>query len=462
MSPASPFSDLAPEVIFCIFACCDISSVVSAGQTCQYLHNLAFDRSVWQNLLGDLQRRSILHRTGAPLDTLSTDEMIELVRRLMTGPKTWNPQEPECDSFTEVSKTITLHPGSEAVTHAFPPSELSYNAKLLPSGRYVLFANQGTLECWNVAHDRLVWRHTSAINAAMVADFAAEETDIESAILMICVYTHLSNEDRLNYVEIVSLDFRAGIVTPLLAARAPHSGLRKPFYDPLILGALAAVKIGAGRDMYMIINWRAQLYLIVQAPLHETLQIALISQHIMLMTRSQSLAGKQIHLVADETLDAHWAPTVGLNAPAVFSPLLTENIPKLCTFEHTDVQPGHKMYVHKSPIQDGDYRIWIRGTEHMASLTSYRLSLPVNQKPQWQLQTRSMVLVPSSHPVPYSGHIVCRPQTSSEWTIFSPRSSHGSARAKLKFFQAKSLGLAPYSGALIHFTRSIIIVQYYR
>ncbi|KAF7353313.1 F-box domain-containing protein [Mycena sanguinolenta] len=321
MSPLSLFSDLAPEVIFCIFACCDISSVVAAGKTCCYLHNLAFDRSVWQNLLGDLQRRSILDRTGAPLDTLSTDQMIELVQRVITGPTTWSPQEPDCDSFTEVSKTITLHPQSEVVTPAVPPPSCRVTRNFCQAG--VMFS--------------------SPAGDATVPEFAAEETDVESAIVMICVYTQPSNAVRLNYVEIVSLNLRTGTATPLLAARAPGSGFRKPFYNPLILGPLAAVKIGAGLDMHMIINWRTQSYLILQAPPHETLQIALISQYILLMTRPQSLTGKHLHLVANETLHAHWAPTIGFNAPVEFSPLVVEDIPKCSTFLHTDDQPGHRI-----------------------------------------------------------------------------------------------------------------------
>ncbi|KAJ6461721.1 hypothetical protein C8R45DRAFT_1108478 [Mycena sanguinolenta] len=80
------FSELASDVIFSIFACCDISSVVSVGQTRRYLHAFAlFDKSVWLGLLDNLQRRAILDRDFTPsLKTLSTDEMIG-VNRLLTA-----------------------------------------------------------------------------------------------------------------------------------------------------------------------------------------------------------------------------------------------------------------------------------------------------------------------------------------------------------------------------------------
>ncbi|KAJ7259989.1 hypothetical protein B0H12DRAFT_1231925 [Mycena haematopus] len=111
MSMALLLSDLAPDVVFSIFACSDISSVVSAGQTCRYLHNLAFDKSVWLGLFDRLRRRFLVDRNCTPdLESLSTDEIIEVVRRLITGPQTWSPRELDCDPIAEVSTQITLHP----------------------------------------------------------------------------------------------------------------------------------------------------------------------------------------------------------------------------------------------------------------------------------------------------------------------------------------------------------------
>ncbi|KAJ7229530.1 hypothetical protein B0H12DRAFT_225125 [Mycena haematopus] len=232
MSAALLLSDLAPDVIFSIFAYCDIASVVSAGQTCRYLHDLAFDKSVWLGLFDSL-RRSYRGRAA-------------------------------------VNKKITLHP-----TIRTGPGILDWEneAKLLPSGRYVLFNNCERLECWNVADDRLVWRHTSPIEHAAVKNFAAEETDIESTIIMImvCIRTYPHNQDRLNYVEIVSVDLQTGTHNCLLTARAPDSGHDNLFSDPVICGAFAAVSTNArSRNEYMIVNWRTQSFFVVQGHPYRT------------------------------------------------------------------------------------------------------------------------------------------------------------------------------------------------
>ncbi|KAJ6586326.1 hypothetical protein DFH09DRAFT_1432137 [Mycena vulgaris] len=113
-----------------IFAHCDISSVVSTGRTCRYLHDLAFAKSIWLALLDDLKRRSILDSACTPdLQNLSTNDLIALVKRLVNGPDTWWPQ---ASGFTpEVSKETILHP----IMHDAPGGPTfawDNEAKLLP------------------------------------------------------------------------------------------------------------------------------------------------------------------------------------------------------------------------------------------------------------------------------------------------------------------------------------------
>ncbi|KAJ6472439.1 hypothetical protein C8R45DRAFT_1013041 [Mycena sanguinolenta] len=303
-------SNLAPDVIFSIFAHCDISSVISASQTCRYLHDLAFDKSVWLTLLDNLRRRSILDRTSN-LETLSVAELIGIVRRLITGPQTWSPGELDHDPVAEVSKTITLH----------PQIDLGNWVKLLPSGCYVLFENQGALGCWSVVHDKLVWRHTSRLEHGTIARFAVEETDPGSAIVMICCCADQPHDRRrINFIEIVKVDFRTGTHNCLLAAPAPRSR----FIDsPVICGPLAAVSLDWD---CMVINWRAKSSVIIRS----------------------------------------------------------DEMPKLHTFHAicpTLIHMG--MQIHASPIRDIDYRVWIWSTPD--GLMSYRLSIPIDREPQWHV-----------------------------------------------------------------------------
>ncbi|KAF7353439.1 hypothetical protein MSAN_01533100 [Mycena sanguinolenta] len=299
-------TDLAPDIIFSIFALCDICSVVFAGQTCRYMHNLAFDRSVWRTLLRNLQRRSILDCTfAADLETLSADQMIAIVRQLITGPQTWSPPEPDCATVAEVSREITLH------LPARTGSEDSRNtAKLLPSGRYVLVHNSGTVECWNVVQDRLVWRYSSAVEHAGMVQIAAEE-DVESAIVVLILVfgrAYLDDDDGS------SLDLQTGKHSCLLTLRAADYGFSKPFVSPVIRGTLAAVRINSEANAWMIINWKAQSYFIVRSPASPTLRVALVLRHIILMDHSVDRK-TQLHLISNDTLRAYWAPTIDVAGP---------------------------------------------------------------------------------------------------------------------------------------------------
>ncbi|KAJ7122101.1 hypothetical protein C8R44DRAFT_876415 [Mycena epipterygia] len=223
--PASLFSKLAPDIIISIFAYCDISTVVSTGQTCRYLHGLAFHKAFWRVLVKDLQRRGFLVVSTLDLQGLSTDDLITLVKRPLTGPKTRTPRDE--DFVPEVSRKITVHPRI-AVGLAHRPRE--NEAKLLR-----------TDEC------------------AAVLAFAVDDTgDYDSLILMICQRTYpWTAENRKNHVEIVDLDLTNGTRTLLLTANAPDTYTEKPFSYPKVCGTLAAVAI-TSQHRYLVVDWKAQ------------------------------------------------------------------------------------------------------------------------------------------------------------------------------------------------------------
>ncbi|KAJ6449215.1 hypothetical protein C8R45DRAFT_147236 [Mycena sanguinolenta] len=463
MSAALVLSDLAPDVIFSILACCDIASVVSVGQTCRCLHTLAFDKSVWLGLLHNLQRRAILDQNCTPsLETFSKDEMIGVVRRLLTGPLTWSPQDLDSDSAPKVSKKITLHPFG---TH---PGALDRGnrAKLLPSGRYILFPNScTTLECWNLTDNKMAWRYTTAIEHAEVYDFAAEERETGSTIMtLICIRTYPHDNKRQNYVEIVGMDIQRGTQNCLLTARAPDCGYDNPLHGPVIYGNLAAVNTGS---QHMILNWATQSYLIVDGyPGSHAARIALIPEHIILMNRSLDRKNK-IHLIANDALTAYLVPIITPDDETEFSPILAEDIPKRGTFEDTHAERAvNDMHVHESPLREGDWRIWICGTKHAAhtsGLFSCMLSIPSNGEPRWCQRSQSVRsgMLPYT-PVSYSGQLLQR-SSSGEYIAFSAACPAAPKRAVvMPEFHGRYIGFAAYSGALTYCTRSSIVLQYYK
>ncbi|KAF7353473.1 hypothetical protein MSAN_01536800 [Mycena sanguinolenta] len=298
--------------------------------------------------------------------------MIGIVRRLITGPQTWSPGELDRDPVAEISKTITLHPHLQGDPINFGAAPV----KLLPSGCYVLFENQDTLECWSVAHDRLVWRHTSCLEHIVVVDYTAQETDIESVIVMVCLCADVP-DGRMHFIEIVSVNLRTGTHTPLLTTRAPESQDMYPFSQPVVCGALAAVRLDSE---YLIMNWRTKSNVIVHG--HDShSQFALIPQHLVVLTPSIN-GESQVHLISSDTIEAYLLPVVALDDPAEFSSVSVEEIPKVHTFHAINTEQSFRaMDIHASPIHEAEYRLWIWGLNYAANaggVVSYQLSIPIS------------------------------------------------------------------------------------
>ncbi|KAF7349492.1 hypothetical protein MSAN_01739500 [Mycena sanguinolenta] len=457
MSITLLLSDLPADIIFSVFACCDIASVVSVGQTCCALHTLALEKSVWLVLLDDLRRRCIFDRNCTPnLEMLSTAEMIEVVKRLLIEPQTWSPT--EHNSVAEISRTITLHP-KITTEHSY------WNVpELLRSGRYVLFINSYRLKCWSAVDDRLVWTHISSMDNMKVYGFATEEADAEITII-VCFTARLNNELE-NYVEIVDLDLQTGTHISLLVARVPDYGHMNTnmLSEPAICGAFAAVRSSVGwGDLYMVVNWREKLYLVLQSELEAELHGALIPGHIL-------LGDEELYLISSPTLSPYWAPTIAPDFPAEFLPVSRKDIPKLRPLEASHAEQGFiRLYAHESPIRDGHYFVWIYGAHslhHRDTFLSYRLSILTNEEPQWSPRSGPLErgLTHAYYPITYGGHSIAS-GTSHEravFTVFSAASASPEIQVDLPPSAALRIDIAPYSGALTHSTDSSVVIQYYK
>ncbi|KAJ7923262.1 hypothetical protein B0H13DRAFT_1865072 [Mycena leptocephala] len=217
----------------------------------------------------------------------------------------------------------------------------------------------------------VVWRHTPAVEHTVPIAFGAEETDTDSAIIMIFLRGDLPNGPML-FIETVNVNLRTGTHNCLLAARAPYSG----FIDkPVICGAFAAVRLDSG---YMIINWREKSYFIIRGhvgvlgcliiailliycPQDSDFRFALIPLHIVVLKLSVN-GELQLHLISNDTIGTFFSPTIGLDDAAEFYTVSVEEMPKLHTFHAICTKQSFMgMHIHASPIRDADYRVWIWG-----------------------------------------------------------------------------------------------------
>ncbi|KAJ6498823.1 hypothetical protein C8R45DRAFT_95897 [Mycena sanguinolenta] len=462
MSQTLLLSNLAADIIFSIFRYSDICSVVSTGQTCRYLYNLAFCKTVWLDLL---------YPMGIPdLRNLDMKDLLNLAKRLVTGPETWIRNAQSSQFLPEVSKEIVLHPQfNRAEQPAF------YESELLPSGRNLLFKNSKVLECWDVEQDRLVWRHTSVLASSphfSVIRFAAEELNAGDAlVVMVCAECDDTIGQFFRFVEIVKVNLRERTHYPLLFARIPSDGLG--FSNPVICGSLAAVR--TTDDTYFIADWEAQTYITLTCCSNSPSQIVLIPGHIILKV-AVSQGGHEMQVVSHDELRTHLVPVVGLEGTVEFETVFSSQLANLSTLSSEIVQHSLvHMSVLSSPTHKDEYRIWIYGCNLSKQplprygLWCYQLSMPVGEPPQWRQRAVYPAWKEASYiSTTYSGHALMsgNPQ---RW-IVPPAETPEVGEVDLAGLTAEIVGftpppyvhISPYSGALTYSTDHAIVIKWFK
>ncbi|KAJ7938732.1 hypothetical protein B0H13DRAFT_1851317 [Mycena leptocephala] len=230
--PVPAFSELHPDVIFLIFARCDIDTVISVSQTCKSLYELAFTKTTWLALVVDLRRRLILGAACTPdLQDLTTEELLAIVKRLKTGPSSWG-----AGGAPHISKEIIVQVKMRGGGY--------HHAKLLRSGGHVLFHNYGALECWDVARDHLVWEYTPLVEGGEVICFAAEENGSRERLTILIYESSVAGHHPADFVKVFDLNLSTGTHDDLLVTRSPLLDTSDPIPGSgaaSISGAICAV-----------------------------------------------------------------------------------------------------------------------------------------------------------------------------------------------------------------------------
>ncbi|KAJ7020328.1 hypothetical protein C8F04DRAFT_1403701 [Mycena alexandri] len=408
---ASPSSEpLVEDVLLHILSFCDIVSVLAMTESSKYFYRLASSKSVWLAAVTELFRRGFVHREeDEVLHELSKDQLVEKAKRAALGPQTWrrNHFGPPI-----VSTEITLH------THN--NSRTQFGVHLLPGGNY-LFHNHSVLDCWRILERKIVWTYDCTENARVLT-FAAQLTDNPNqAVIMACQRTRENNEIRRNYVEMLTLDLKAGKSQSLIVARAPNGpGGDDTYSHPQICGDFAAVAVGFE---VVLLNWREGTYAMVHIgnDLHffsSFSHLALAPGYAILVValsvRDEAGDEYEVQTLALSPLAAlPWAPVDRVNPPKSVTSgsdlprVHSEALPLLG--EHTS-NCNILISAHEHPLRNDLFRVWIYVDEVIPSvLLSYNLDLRGDPT----LGLRSTTNIGDFHihgcGVSFSGHTVRSP-----------------------------------------------------
>ncbi|KAJ6560306.1 hypothetical protein B0H19DRAFT_1260926 [Mycena capillaripes] len=456
------FQDLIDDVLLLILAECDIAGVIAISETSKAFHHLAFSKIVWFSLVSRLvQRRFIDSRPdNGYLKDLSTEQLIDLVKRLLRGPKAWAAPDSRLSAPVE-SRRIVLHP---EITIPW-----NNKAKLLPGGKYVLFENFEKVEFWSVFEDRLVWKHVPSMDEASVLESAAELVGDDRVVVLTCQRTWAL--PRKNFIEISTLDTKSGISNLELVSRAPDSSVDNPYTGCAVCGDTVVVYLYRERRV-LLVNWRTNSRVLLTTDSIGDCQIAIVPNNLLRTlpdSRHDTERGSrhiyQLAIIPFVSF-ASWEPNDSVEEPSIH--VAAADLPvrpaDVIALEGRPIR-DRSLWVYESPMQRGRFKIWLHSVvdnEDGNHDILYNCEFARNDTGvSWRLVS-SIPLLGKRNLVwmSLSGHTLSSRFPLDGMAVFPPAPLPSEDIESLNFAEG-GIHLSSFSGALTYSTNKELVIVYY-
>ncbi|KAJ7652267.1 hypothetical protein B0H17DRAFT_407925 [Mycena rosella] len=152
------FHDLNEDVVAEILSSCDVHTVLCVSRVNKHFRAIALEKQLWMLLLRRLAFQGFIDL--APEETFvtqTTSDLIDEVKCLIFGPKTWSPTW----SSPPIPKRQIILP----FKHERPLESRTHSITLLPGGRHFVFHDQASLRFFDAATGRVVcsYQHPASI-----------------------------------------------------------------------------------------------------------------------------------------------------------------------------------------------------------------------------------------------------------------------------------------------------------
>ncbi|KAJ6622064.1 hypothetical protein B0H10DRAFT_2015140 [Mycena sp. CBHHK59/15] len=446
----SMFHELDEDILLGVLSNCDVHAVLCVSRVSKLLRSIAMSKPLWLSLLADLASRSLMDAFQySEITNCSTAELIQMVKRLVTGPETWSRRTVTPAVWREISvKPTSIRGGTN-------PTE--YNIRLLPGGRHVMVEHHtGRFECWSVKTGSLVWTG---------AEFS-----------------------------IVHVDLCLGHSNVLF--RMPH-GVHIGFTKtPVLFGDFFSVYLRLpDAAVVLLVNWREERYIIFHSSSCWTKPaLAGVPGHVILATAAPDPPYEPWILVYTlASLTARWRPasqfecSYRVDKTSGISPVLVDDLGAhvlWCSVETDTV--AIQLDLHESSLRRGTYKLTLRLSgvylplrRRLADMlrggSSRGISgalfftfhvLPTDRAlPLRLVQTSAVPAPPDSwfHGISYAGYSV----NTLDWTLLDLHLRRGGAAEKARTepvlnISFRCLHLSRSSGALTSLVDSTVMVSYYQ
>ncbi|KAG6919004.1 hypothetical protein DXG01_009714 [Tephrocybe rancida] len=214
---------LIDDLLVTILAMSSIPAVVIASQTNRHMHSLTQTKEIWLSLVTDLYHRNFIDLApNERLADLTSNELVNLAKRVAQGPSTWNSDVCKPKILRQI---ILNHDYPVRPSNIFGPNRREKPASLiLPRGEYLLLGRDN-FECRNISKNEIIWRfepepqwmfHTvPALTAELIEDGHAV-----TIAFWISKYD-VGTSFEQNIVRVIRLEFATKSITILQSKELP-------------------------------------------------------------------------------------------------------------------------------------------------------------------------------------------------------------------------------------------------
>ncbi|KAJ7176221.1 hypothetical protein C8R43DRAFT_1230394 [Mycena crocata] len=378
---ALTLTTLSPDVLLCIFAFADVSSVLSLSRVNRHFHALTFSKHLWLSLVRDLASRGLI---DAPPDellhTLSKDALIDEIKRVIVGPRTWSSNW----ELLTIARQLSL-PLPSLSEDSDPPTVLhqsSGSVHLLPGGRHALLytgtSRERGLACYGLHSTRCVWEWRRL--GWCVGGFAWESNSQKGETAVACIGVSDGNENHSLLV--LQINLTTGESRELFHFAPEHA---MHLHDLELCGDHVAAKAqrrAAERVDVLLLNWRRKEFILFPGTTCTHTAFALFPGHIVLaqfppttassaQTSMKSKAG-EIRLYSFASLAALGRPASEFSSEPSFHPGGAPDTPPV-SLEIPLSTPcsGASLHVAQNPLRDDSYDLVVEETRTEPALTEW-------------------------------------------------------------------------------------------
>ncbi|KAJ7437928.1 hypothetical protein B0H11DRAFT_2106207, partial [Mycena galericulata] len=350
------FHDLNEDVVAEILSSCDIYTVLVVGRVNKHFRLIAMAKQLWISILRDLEGRGLIDLPpGVELGSFSTADLVEEVKRIILGPKTWSPTWFGAQRYRrEISMSVDQELSG------------SVSVRMSPGERYIGLQEGASLSFYDLSSGLCVHVVTYP-NFDFISHWSFDTHSSDDSLMVIL---SLSGPNHNRAVQILQLDLLSRRSDNLLRFQLPEH--LAYLSSPTILGDFFTISFeieSQAPGLVLLANWRSEEYVLLNCPPQLRTAPVLVAGHLGIPQMDLEPPHQEFLLIyAFSSFASFWRPIAGMSfwdrvygrelSPVVRQPLEFGGIP----VRNTQLV---NLRALESPIRRGMYKILLHSIDYI-------------------------------------------------------------------------------------------------